>query len=479
MNSWFHCLTLEFAVVAIALLVLLSDALLSIPGRALGWFTALALGGLLVASYFVDQSGSVDGGAFVSNAWVAFFERVFLGAGILGTLGAIEWLARRAPRRQAEYYALLLFSLVGMMLLAGARDWALLVVSFELMSIPLYVLSAYAKSDGPASEPKLAAEAGFKLFITGAASSAFTFFGLALVVGASGTTKLGAMASGDLAPLTSLGMLMILAGFGFKVGAVPFHMWVPDTYQGAPLPFVAFLSVAPKAAGLVALMVVTLGSWANQHSLWGPAIAAIAVASMAVGNFFALPQTDVRRLLGFSGIAQIGYVLLALCAGTQQSIGMALFFVVSYLFTNFGLFLVVHAAADASGGHSLAKLAGLSRRSPWLGAALLVFLLSLAGVPFVVGFWAKLFVLMAAYQAGLVGLVVAGVALTVVALFYYLSVARSTFMSEGDSSAPVASSFSQRAAILVCLAGVVVLGLWPGPLVEQAARAAGALLSAP
>jgi len=476
MPAWLHILTLDFAVAGTALLVLLCDAL-SVPrGRVLGWLTAALLAAILTLSFFVDISGTAPHGVYVSGPWELFFKRLFLCAGILGVLGAIDWLEARVPKRQAEYVVLLLSSLVGMMLLAGVRDWILLVVAFELMGVPLYVLCAYAKSDGRGDEPRLAAEAGLKLFVTGAASTALTLFGLALVVGTTGTSSLAGMPAGDVEPLTGVGMMLVLAGFGFKIGAVPFHMWVPDTYQGAPTPFVAFLSVAPKVAGLAALAVVLLSSWPRQHELWVPALSCIAAASMLVGNFFALRQTDMRRLLGYSGVAQIGYVLLALCARTEQALAMGLFFIAAYVFTNFGVFLVVHVAAEASGGHALNRIAGLSRRSPWLGGALLVFLLSLAGIPFVAGFWAKVFVLMAAYHAGLVGLVVLGVVLTVVALFYYLSVARSTFMSDGDSDRPVRAGWPLSAAILACLAAVVAFGLWPSPLVDQATQAASALL---
>jgi NADH-quinone oxidoreductase subunit N len=185
----------------------------------------------------------------------------------------------------------------------------------------------------------------------------------------------------------------------------------------------------------------------------------------------------VRRLLGFSGIAQIGYVLVALCAATEFGVAMALFFIATYVFTNLGAFLVVHAAGERSGGHDLPRLAGLSRRAPFLGAALLVFLLSLAGIPFVAGFWAKLFVFLAGYRAGLVLPVVLGVALAVVGLFYYLAVARSTFMSEPTSSTPVKAGIPLRLAIIVCLAAVVGLGLWPAPLVDGASRAAHAFLA--
>ncbi len=475
MNAWLQVFSLDFAVAALALVVLALDAFLRIPGRVLGWLTAGVLASVLVASFFVDTSGVVPHGVYESGAWVVFFKRLFLVAGLLGVMGSIDWLEERTPRRQAEYYALMLFSLTGMMLVPGARDWVLLLVAFELMGIPLYVLAAWAKTDGPATEPKLGPEAGLKLFVTGVASSAFTLFGLALVIGETGSTALSALPV-QLTPLHTTGMLMVIGGLGFKLGAVPFHMWVPDTYQGAPTPFVAFLSVAPKAGGLAAFSVVMLSGWAQHVAVWGPALAVIAGASMVVGNVFALPQTDARRLLGFSGVAQIGAVLLAIAANTQEGLAMALFFISTYVFTNLGAFLVVHAAAQSSGGHEVSMLAGLSRRSPWLGAALLVFLLSLAGIPFVVGFWAKLFVFLAAWRAGLSGLVILAVVVAVLGLFYYLSVARSTFMAEGTSSEPIRAGLGVRLSIVVCLLAVVGLGLWPRPLVDEATRAASAFM---
>lgn len=476
MTSWLHVFTLDFAVAGLAGFVLLADAFLRVPGRVLGWLSVAALTALFAASFFVDLAGTTPHGAYVSGAWVLFFKRVFLCAGALGIAGSIAWLDERTPHRQAEYYTLLLFSLTGMMILPGARDWVLLVVAFELMGIPLYVLAAWAKTDGAPGTPRLGAEAALKLFVTGVASSAFTFFGLGLVAGAAGSTALTAQAPAGYELLFTAGMLLILAGMGFKVGAVPFHFWIPDTYQGAPTPFVAFLSVAPKAGGLAAMTVVMMSGWAQQHAVWAPALGVVCAASMVVGNFFALPQTDVRRLLGFSGVAQIGYVLVALCARSEEGVAMALFFIATYVFTNLGAFLVVHAAAEASGGHTTQALAGLSRRSPWLGASLLVFLLSLAGIPFVVGFWAKLFVFLAAWRAGLLWLVALGVVVAVVGLFYYLSIARSTFISEGEQPEPVRAGAGLTVAIVVCLAVVVGFGLQPAPLVEQATLAARAFL---
>lgn len=475
-TPWPFIFTLDFAVLGLAAAVLLLDAVGPRSTRGVGLMVTVGLLFLFGASFFLELDGAAPNGVYVSNGWVLFFKRLFLVTGALGVLGSMRWLERRTPRRQAEYYVLLLLSLSGMMLLPGARDWVLLVVLFELMGIPLAVLSAWAKNDGPASEPKTAAEAGLKLFVTSALSSAITLFGLGLVVGLTGTTTITAVSPGTLSPLAVLGIVFLIAGLGFKVGAAPFHMWVPDTYEGAPTPFVAFLSVAPKAAGLAAFSVVVLVAFQSHRSSWGPMLGAVSALSMVVGNLFAVPQTDARRLLGFSGVAQMGYALIALCAATEQAVGMALFFIATYVFTNLGAFLVVHVAGEASGGHAMVCLAGLSRRSPWMGAALLVFLLSLAGIPFVVGFWAKLFVFLAAWQAGMVGLVLVGVVLAVLGLFYYLSVARSTFMSDGDLTEPVRADWAVGTAIAVCLVAVVGLGLWPAPLVDEASHAASAFM---
>lgn len=475
MSAWLQLLGPALAVAALGCLVLGGDALVPGHGRAWGWFSAAALLAVLLATLAIQPSGTAPHGVYAAGPWTLFLQRVFLCAALLGVLGAMDWLEAAAGGRQAEYLALVLFSTSGMMVLPGARDWVLLVVAFELMGIPLYALSAWAKNDGPPDRPKLASEAGLKLFVTGTASSALTFFGLALVVGLSGSTHLQALGPSP-APLLAVGMLLIVAGFGFKIGAVPFHFWVPDTYQGAPMPFVAFLSVAPKLGGLAALAVVLLAGWGPEVGLWGTAMLVLSGASMVVGNLFALNQHDVRRLLGFSGVAQMGYVLLGLAAQTRFGLAMALFFMATYLFANLGAFLVLHAGAEASGGHGLPALTGLSRRAPVLGAALLVFLLSLAGIPFVAGFWAKVLILLAGYRAGLLGLVALGVVFAVVGLFYYLGVARSTFMAEGEEQGRVSTGWPLRLAIGTCLVAVVGLGLWPRPLIDAAERAAADLL---
>ncbi len=473
-------LWLPLSVAALTALTLLADALLPSSGRRAGWTAAAGLAATLAASFFVDASGTAAHGAYEASAWTLSLQRLFLAAGLLAALGGGDHVAARAPRRAGEFWTLLLASVTGMALVAGARDLVLLVVAFELMGVPLYALAAFARTDGatPAARDRRPSEGALKLYLVGATSTAVTLFGLALLTGMTGTTRLGELAASPMQPLAALGALLVLAGFGYKVGAVPFHMWVPDTYQGAWTPFVAFLSVAPKAAGVAAISQVFVYGAGAQHERWLPALLMLSFLSMAVGNLLALPQTDARRLLAYSGVAQMGYALLGVAACSEAGEAMTLFFLTSYVFTNMGAFLVVHAVAEGGGGHELDGLRGLAARSPALAAALLCFLLSLAGIPFVAGFWAKLYVLLAAWRAGLAGLVVAGGALAALGIFYYLQVLRAAYMTDARGLGAPALTPALKLAIGLCVVAVVGLGLWPGALVADATRAAHALLAA-
>lgn len=479
-----HTLWLPISLSALAALLLLVDVVAPVGGgRRVGVVAILGLVGLLVATFFVDGSGRAAFGAYEGGPWTTFFQRLFLAAGVLGALAGLDDVAKHTPRRQGEHWLVLVVSLVGMSLLPGARDLVLLVVAFEVMGVPLYVLAAYAKTDAvrdavaASGAPRSkAAEGALKLYLVGVTSSAVTLFGLALLTGMTGTSRLDAIGAATMSPLASVGLVFVLGGLGYKIGMVPFHMWVPDTYQGSQVPFVAFLSVAPKAAGISVLSTIFLYGLGAHRATWMPPLALMALLSMAIGNFLALVQTDLRRLLGYSGIAQMGYVLLAVAASDAYGAGMTLFFLTAYLFTNLGIFLVVHATGAR--GFGFEALSGLSRRSPGLAAALLCFLLSLAGIPFVVGFWAKLYVFLAAWRAGMVGLVVAGIVLAVIGLFYYLRMLRAAYMTDdGDVTAP-ATTPSLRLAIGICLAMVIGLGLWPGPLVDDAMRASRDLFAA-
>ncbi|HEY3234760.1 MAG TPA: NADH-quinone oxidoreductase subunit N, partial [Polyangiaceae bacterium] len=311
-----------------------------------------------------------------------------------------------------------------------------------------------------------------KLYLVGVASTALTLFGLSLVFGVSGTTSIQQLLEVPPSPLLIGGMILVLAGLGFKIGVVPFHMWVPDTYQGAPTPFVAFLSVAPKLAGFAALSSLFLLGFSGQYSTWLPILTGLSLLSMTAGNLLAIGQSNVKRLLGYSGIAHIGYMLMAFATGSADGAGMLLFYGGGYVVTNVGAFLVVEAMAAQGGDDSIESFKGLAQRTPWLALAMLLFLLSLAGIPFVIGFWAKLYVFVVAWRAGLLWLVAAGAVLAVLALFYYLRIARAMYMDPPAKTESVRVAFPLRVAILLCLAGVVGLGAYPKPLLEQAEASA-------
>ena len=481
--SELRILWLPLALAGLAILVLLVDVLRSPrsvapTGRGMGALVAVGLGGLLVGTFLVDGSGRAAFGAYEGGAWTVFLQRLFLATGVLGSLGGMSDVEKRTPRRQGEYWLSLLFSLIGMVVLPGARDLVLIVVSFELMGLPLYVLAAFAKTDVDRGTPGTrASEAALKLYLVGATSTAVTLFGLALLTGMAGTTRLATLGTAPIVPLSAVGLAFVLGGIGYKIGMVPFHMWVPDTYQGARLPFVAFLSVGPKAAGISVMASIFIFGHGEHRGYWMPPLAMMAFLSMAVGNVLALPQTDLRRLLGYSGIAQMGYVLLAVVANDGFGAGMVLFFLTAYVFTNLGAFLVLHAAADAGDTFGFAALSGLWKRSPGLALALACFLLSLAGIPFMVGFWAKLYVFLAAWRAGLVALVIAAIVLAVMGLFYYLRMLREAYMTEPGELPIPKPGLPLRLAIGICVVAVVGLGLWPKPLVGASMRAGKEFMS--
>ncbi len=474
-------LTLDIGVALSAALVLVAELVLPAARRRLvGPLAATLLALVFALSFLVDTRGSAAFGAYAGGAGTLFFQRLFLAAGVVGILGGLEHVERQTRFRQGEYYFLLLSSLTGMTLLPGARDLILLLIAFELMGLPLYVLAAYEKSDAATDRTGgRASEAGLKLYFVGAASTAVALFGLSYLAGLSGGTSFAKLAAAPHTPLFVLGGMLVLAGIGFKLGVAPFHMWVPDTYEGAPGPFVAFLAAAPKAAAIAAMCAVFVSGLGARASSWAPAMAGLAFATMLVGSLLAIPQTNVRRLLAYSGVAHVGYMLLAFAAGTVNGLAMVLFYAVAYVATNVGAFLVAHAVAADSGDESASGMRGLARRSPWLAVSLLVFLLSLAGIPFVAGFWAKLYVFVAAWQAGLHFIVVTGAVLSVVALFFYLQLARSAYMEEPATPAPVRVAPGLKLAIIACLVAVVGIGAYPGPLLEAASHAAARFYASP
>src|SRR5262245_42030382 len=439
--------------------------------RAVGWIATLGVLVLLGLAMALPPAGPALSGMFVQDGLAVFSKRLFLAATFIGLLAGMSVSEGPFRRRAGEYHLLILSSLLGMLVLASARDLILLFVAFELMSIPLYVLSGFLKSQ------EESVEAALKFFLVGSVSSAVMAYGLSFVYGATRSTDLGRVAQTFSAgqPLLLLGLLAVFAGSAFKIAAFPFHMWVPDTYEAASTPFVAWLSVAPKAAGFMVIFRLYLEDVGDRVLLWVPLAAGLATITIVAGNLMAIPQQNVQRLLAYSGIAHIGYMLVGFAAVSADGVAMMLFYLVAYLFGNMGAFLVVEAVAQADGSESIAAYRGLAQRSPVLALSMLLFLLSLGGIPFVAGFWAKLYVFWAAAEQGLYWLVLVGAILTVVALFYYLLVAKRMYIDAPATAAPVRSPFLLNLSIFICVAGVVGFGLYPKPLVMAALRAASSL----
>jgi len=390
-----------------------------------------------------------------------------------------------------EYLALILLATVGMMFLVSAEDILMIFVSLELISLSLYVLAAFNKRDIKS------AEAALKYFLFGGMSAAFMLFGLSLIYGLSGSTNLGqiaaALAGKGLDPLLVVAIVMTVIGFGFKVAAVPFHLWAPDTYQGAPTPSAAFIASGSKVASFFIFAqvmrigfegAIPQGSAAYQAFApgWVPVIAIVAGLSMILGNFVAIVQSNVKRLLAYSAIAHAGYMLLAVLAHDQLAVSSLIYYAVTYGLTTIGAFGVVAVVEQGTGDSKLSDFTGLSRRAPVVSLCMMVFMLSLAGIPPLAVFFGKFYVFAAVMKGGapnlgLLWLVILAIAMSAVSLYYYLQVLKQIYVVEGakETSVMKVSVLSQVVLAMIAL-GVVLLGCFPGwlvGLIEQAMKPIG------
>ncbi len=466
------------SVAAWACIMLLID--LRVPSdrkEITAWLSAGGLVFAFVANLLVYNSSSEAFlGVYIADQFTGFMNIIILITGFLSILLSIDYV-KRAGIERGEYYTLMLFTVSGMMFMAGSNDLVAIFVSLELLSIPLYVLAA-------ARAPELKSEeAGLKYFILGAFSSAFFVFGLALIYGATGTTNLPAIfaavetiSAGPTGPLLFLlgGTALLLVGLGFKVAAVPFHMWTPDVYEGSPTPVTAFMSVAAKAggfAGLLRLLIVALPALVIVESetaaTWQTIVALLAAATLIVGNYVAISQTNMKRMLAYSSIAHAGYILMAAAAAATAGLGdraaqAALLYLFAYMFTNIGAFAVAIAVEkDDGSGTEIRDFIGLAKTQPLMAFMMAVFMLSLTGIPLTAGFVGKWFVFDVTLQAGLAPLAILGVITSVVSAFYYVRVIVNMYLVDGEGDpAPGATSYVQWATYL-SFAGTILIGVVP------------------
>ncbi|MBI4674204.1 MAG: NADH-quinone oxidoreductase subunit N [Chloroflexi bacterium] len=458
-----------------AMLIMLADALL--PGKNKSWLAWLALLGLGVAAFYTfvlfGSNASAFNNSVVADNFALGVSFVILAAAFVTILLSIEFLDAR-QLDMGEYLALLLGAVSGMILMALANDLIVVFLGLELFSLPLYVLSAFWRTNNASLE------AGMKYFLLGAFSSAFFLYGIALLYGATGTTNLSGIRnalgiSPTINPLFLAGAGLLLVGFGFKVGLVPFQWWMPDVYEGAPTPVTAFMSVATKAAAFAAFFRAFMVAIPSDVFDWQTTFAILAVLTMTIGNVAALTQTNLKRMLAYSSIAHAGYILVALVVASEAGLAAALFYFAAYAVMNLGAFggLIALGQGDKE-RLTLDELSGAAQQKPWAAAALTISLLSLAGFPPFAGFVAKFFVFSAAVNAGYVWLAVLGVLNSLVSVYYYLGPVIKMYMSppaEGWALAPSRTPVFLATAVFVAVLLTIALGLFPAEVLNFAQAA--------
>ncbi len=469
---------LELAVVCLGLGLLVVE-LWTPPAfkRALSLGAIVGLGLILLFSFWIQAPQAVYafGQMYVLDGLALFFKRLFLAAA-LGVLIMSREFGESYSTGVIEYQALVLFALAGMMSAASANDFTVMFVSIELISVTFYVLIGYEKSRAASLE------AGVKYLILGGVASAFLVYGIALIFGSAGTTSFQhpsvAAGTAGLLPLFLVGLVLVMVGLGFKIAAVPFQIWTPDVYQGAPTATTAFLAIGSKAAGFVLLLRVLLGAASEVTPHWRPLLMTIAAMTILYGNLCAIPQRSLKRLLGYSSIANAGYLLLGVAALSTAGASAILFYLGGYLFSLLAAFLVIGVVIREMKSDDIGSVAGLHQRSPLLAAGLTLAMVSLAGIPPFVGFFGKFLLLKAvveqgATQSGYFWLVAAALLGIVVSLYYYFGVVRAIYWSKtstaGDSSLEVSPSV--RLTLGACMAGMLFLGVMPRPLLAAAEQA--------
>lgn len=470
-------ISLEISVVALGILVLLAD--LWLPGerkRMLGYAAAAVLGLLFLNSFTSHCScaligESAFGGMFVQDGLAVFFKRFFLLATVLVLVLAVEFSDRIATG-VSEYYSLIVFALAGMLFAASANDFAMLFVSIELITITFYVLTSFTRSK------VLTLEAGVKYLVLGALSSAFMVYGIALVWGTSGQFNFNELAAvaGDFTDnkVFLFGVLFILVGLGFKIAAFPLQMWTPDVYQGAPTPTTAFLAVGSKAAGFVLLLRFLFSAIPEVTAQWANLLIVISAVTILYGNLCAIPQRNLKRLLGYSSIAHAGYLLLGVAALTSAGQSAVLYYLGGYLFTTVAAFVVIALVLRHLDSEDISGLAGLSQRSPLLAATLTLAMVSLAGLPPLAGFFGKFLLLKAVIEQGALNpgyycLAFTALVGVVISIYYYFGVVRAIYWSQSAPDlSPIRMSRPIQCAIGVCIAGMFWLGLFPGTVLSLA-----------
>jgi NADH-quinone oxidoreductase subunit N len=447
--------------------------------RITAYMAAAGLVGSIIAGVLLwNSNSSTFGGMIVLDNYAIVLNITFAVIGIIAIMLAVEYLPRHGIER-SEFYPLMLLAITGMMLLGQGSDLIVLFLGLEMLSIVLYILAGFAY-------PKLSSEeSAMKYLLIGAFAAGFLVFGIALLYGATGSSSLAEIAAtlqrqtlvAESYTFLLAGAALVTIGFGYKISIVPFHMWTPDVYEGAPTPVTAFMSVGAKIAGFAALTRFLIEALPSQAAIWVPILSALAVLTMLVGNISAVVQTNVKRMLAFSSIGHAGYMLLGTIAAGSTAFGQTvtsgrgieslLFYMIAYALTNLGAFAVLIALEQrGEEAWDVADLAGLWHRNPWLAAAMAICMLSLAGVPLTAGFFGKLYLFSAAWEAGQSILAIVGVISSVIAAFFYLRIIAQMFMNDTARESTASTGLDLNIGLALAVLGVVVFGLLPTPIIQ-------------
>ena len=456
-----------FLTIWLCVILALDFSLKRITHQHLAYLSIVGLGITAFMLFVFDQNGTT--GALFKNMYVLdhlaiFFKIIIVGATALILFISIDYV-HEFRFFKGEYYFMVLMSALGMMFMASANDFLSVFVTLEFSTFGFYVLVAYLRDDQRSSE------AGLKFFILGIFAAGLLAYGISLVYGETGTLVFSEMSGTPGSYGLAIGFILIFAALGFKIGAVPFHAWIPDTYQGAPTPVTAFLSIAPKVAALAILLRMFFVALASFKPMWALLFVVASIASMTYGNIVAIAQKNIKRLLAYSGIAQIGNIMIGLAAGTKQGSDAIMFYLLTYMFANLGAFAVIIAVSRVIKSDEIEDYNGLNRRSPFLAAAMLLFLLSLAGVPPLAGFIGKIYLFIAAMNQELYTLLIVGLINIVISLYYYLIVVKKMYINEPTDPSPISASMPIKVAVFAGIAGTLLLGIYPGPFINWAVNA--------
>ncbi len=459
----------EIIMAASALLVLLVELVV----RKKETVGLLSIVSVAVVAYYIPQSfGKAFGGMFISDGYSVFFKFIFLINLILTVLLSMRYLVIEKANH-GEYYALIMFSTLGMMIMASAGDLIVLYLGLELMALSTYVLAGFIRHDIRSNE------AALKYFLLGAFSSALLLYGITIIYGLTGTTDISligaAVAEKGLSAPMFLSIIFLMVAFGFKIALAPFHMWAPDVYEGAPTSITAFMSVGPKAAGFAAFGRVFLTGFGPLSADWTGILIVLSILTMAVGNIIAIQQSNIKRMLAYSSVAHAGYAVLGIIVGGTEGIAAMMNYLFIYAFMNIGAFaVVIMLRSKGFQGEELEDYKGLARTHPLAAAMMLIFMFSLAGIPPTAGFIGKFYLFKAVIGAGYIWLAVVAVIFSAISAYFYLRVVMYMYMLEPEGEAITLSlSPSLGLALLITTLAVIFIGIYPSPLLSFARLAAG------